>query len=90
MIDRLRRWWHRNDRAVWVAGRWHECPEKADHVPAWELLGIFTNEARARKRCVRMWDFVSGPIAVNEELPDTLTHETEIPNVTYPWLEVNR
>lgn len=81
------RWWKSEDREVWIAGRWVECPEDGDHSPAWELLGVFTSAARAQKRCTSAHDFIAGPVEINRELGE----EREVfPVIRYPWLETDR
>lgn len=87
MIRALRRWWRGEERGVWIAGRFVECDAGGEHPPAWDLLGVFTSAARARKRCTYRYDFIAGPLEVNVELAET---REVFPGIRYPWLETDR
>lgn len=51
---------------VWVAGRVHSYEPYN-----WSLLGVFSEESLAVKRCTQEFDFI-GPIALDEILPEEI------------------
>ena len=64
---------------LWIAGRALGKSEKEGHI-AWEVRGVFDDQALAEDACTTMLDFV-GPLVLNQRCPE---ETVEWPGCYYP------
>jgi hypothetical protein len=75
-----------------LAGRLH-INEETGHGSGWELLGLYTEEAKAKLRCTGKFDFVAGPLEIDVDFPEEVC-KCDIhyfPNLNGDWVvsEIN-
>jgi hypothetical protein len=58
-------------RLVWVAGK-HTGSMDFGSGEAWELMGVFTTEAKAASACTE-WTHFIGPVILDARFPDETT-----------------
>lgn len=56
---------------MFIAGRLQVNVETTT-VTGWEIIGFYSTEEKAKKRCIGKFDYVAGPFTLDEDLPDEI------------------
>lgn len=68
---------------LWIVGVWPLKPTEANPEMHWELVGVFSTEARAVAACFAEECWVAGPLPLDEPAP---RESVPIPGFYYPRL----
>ena len=75
---------------IFLAGRLHVNEENGSG-SGWDLLGIYTEEPKAKLRCTGKFDFVAGPLEIDVDYPEEVC-KVDIhyfPNLNGEWVVSN-